>query len=52
MNFELAGPGRNLLFIIVLTGLLVPSETTIVQLFQLFKSAGMINTHFAHSGLK
>lgn len=39
-------PGRNVLFVVVLTGLLVPSETTIVPLFQMFKAAGMINTHW------
>ncbi|GAA0933754.1 carbohydrate ABC transporter permease [Kribbella koreensis] len=39
-------PGRNVLFVVVLTGLLVPSETTIVPLFQMFKRAGMINTHW------
>ncbi|WP_116947370.1 carbohydrate ABC transporter permease [Jiangella endophytica] len=39
-------PGRNLLFLVVLVGLLVPSETTIVPLFQMFKSVGMINTHW------
>lgn len=39
-------PGRNVLFLVVLTGLLVPSETTIVPLFQMFKRAGMINTHW------
>ncbi|WP_344148779.1 carbohydrate ABC transporter permease [Kribbella yunnanensis] len=39
-------PGANALFLVVLTGLLVPSEVTIVPLFQLFKRAGMINTHW------
>lgn len=39
-------PGRNILFIVVLTGLLVPTETTIIPLFQMFKAAGMINTHW------
>lgn len=38
--------GRNLLFLLVLVGLLVPSEVTIVPLFQMFKQAGMINTHW------
>lgn len=39
-------PGANALFLVVLTGLLVPSEVTIVPLFQMFKRAGMINTHW------
>lgn len=39
-------PGANVLFLVVLTGLLVPSEVTIVPLFQLFKRAGLINTHW------
>jgi ABC-type glycerol-3-phosphate transport system permease component len=39
-------PGANALFLVVLTGLLVPSEVTIVPLFQLFKRAGLINTHW------
>ncbi|GIG68803.1 carbohydrate ABC transporter permease [Phytomonospora endophytica] len=39
-------PGRNPLFITVLVGLLVPSEVTIVPLFQMFKLAGMVDTHW------
>ena len=39
-------PGQNLLFLIVLVGLLVPGEVTIVPLFQMFKQIGMINTHW------
>jgi multiple sugar transport system permease protein len=39
-------PGANALFLVVLTGLLVPSEVTIVPLFQVFKRAGLINTHW------
>jgi multiple sugar transport system permease protein len=39
-------PGANALFLVVLTGLLVPSEVTIVPLFQMFKRAGLINTHW------
>ncbi|RMB83900.1 sugar ABC transporter ATP-binding protein [Streptomyces shenzhenensis] len=39
-------PGANALFLVVLVGLLVPSEVTIVPLFQMFKRAGMINTHW------
>jgi len=39
-------PGANLLFTIVLLGLLIPSEVTIVPLFQIFLKWGMINTHW------
>jgi multiple sugar transport system permease protein len=39
-------PGSNLLFLLVLTGLLMPSEVTIVPLFQMFLKWGMVNTHW------
>lgn len=39
-------PGANFLFTIVLLGLLIPSEVTIVPLFQIFLKWGMINTHW------
>ncbi|WP_435745985.1 carbohydrate ABC transporter permease [Microbacterium sp. PMB16] len=39
-------PGRNVLFFVVLVGLLVPSEVTIVPLFQMFTQAGLVNTHW------
>lgn len=39
-------PGANFLFTIVLLGLLIPSEVTIVPLFQMFLQWGMINTHW------
>lgn len=39
-------PGSNALFLVVLAGLLVPGEVTIMPLFQVFKRAGMINTHW------
>lgn len=39
-------PGSNLLFMLVLLGLLMPAEVTIVPLFQMFLKAGMINTHW------
>jgi multiple sugar transport system permease protein len=38
--------GQNLLFMVVLIGLLIPSEVTIVPLFQIFNSMGLINTHW------
>ena len=39
-------PGQNALFVVVLTGLLIPSEVTIVPLFQLFQTLGLTNTHW------
>ncbi|GAB6937962.1 carbohydrate ABC transporter permease [Isoptericola variabilis] len=39
-------PGANALFLLVLVGLLVPSEVTIVPLFRLVNSAGLIDTHW------
>jgi multiple sugar transport system permease protein len=38
--------GQNVLFLVVLTGLLIPSEVTIVPLFQMFQAWGMIDTHW------
>ncbi|MFC3703605.1 carbohydrate ABC transporter permease [Devosia honganensis] len=39
-------PFANTLFMVVLLGLLIPSEVTIVPLFQIFLKWGMINTHW------
>lgn len=39
-------PGANILFMVVLTGLLIPGEVTIVPLFQMFLGWGMVNTHW------
>lgn len=39
-------PGHNALFLVILVGLLIPSEVTIVPLFQMFNSWGMIDTHW------
>ncbi len=39
-------PGANALFLVILTGLLIPSEVTIVPLFQMFHAWGMIDTHW------
>lgn len=39
-------PGANALFVVVLLGLLLPSEVTIVPLFQLFSAVGLIDTHW------
>jgi len=38
--------GQNALFLVVLIGLLIPSEVTIVPLFQIFNTMGLINTHW------
>jgi len=38
--------GQNLLFLVVLIGLLIPSEVTIVPLFQIFNGLGLIDTHW------
>jgi multiple sugar transport system permease protein len=38
--------GQNFLFLVVLVGLLIPSEVTIVPLFQMFNSLGLVNTHW------
>lgn len=38
--------GANVLFVVVLTGLLIPSEVTIVPLFQMFLNVGLTNTHW------
>jgi multiple sugar transport system permease protein len=38
--------GANILFLVVLTGLLIPSEVTIVPLFQMFHTWGMVDTHW------
>ncbi|WP_447926023.1 carbohydrate ABC transporter permease [Georgenia muralis] len=39
-------PGANLLFILVLVGLLIPTEVTIVPLFRMVNSLGLIDTHW------
>jgi multiple sugar transport system permease protein len=39
-------PGQNVLFVVVLTGLLVPSEVTIVPLFRLMNALDLIDTHW------
>ncbi|MGX7671295.1 carbohydrate ABC transporter permease [Plantactinospora sp. DSM 117369] len=38
--------GQNLLFLVVLAGLLIPSEVTIVPLFQMFFKLGLVDTHW------
>jgi multiple sugar transport system permease protein len=39
-------PGANALFFLVLTGMLVPSEVTIVPLFRMMQQFGLIDTHW------
>ena len=39
-------PGANALFLLILTGLLIPSEVTIVPLFQMFNGLGLVDTHW------
>ncbi|MGK9232056.1 carbohydrate ABC transporter permease [Inquilinus limosus] len=39
-------PGQNLVFVVVLLALLVPSEVTIVPLFRFFLWLGLVNTHW------
>lgn len=38
--------GNNILFVVVLAGLLVPSEVTIVPLFRAVNALGLIDTHW------
>ncbi|GMA23584.1 sn-glycerol-3-phosphate transport system permease protein UgpE [Luteimicrobium album] len=39
-------PGANVLFVVVLVGLLVPAEVTIVPLFRMMNSLGLVDTHW------
>ena len=39
-------PGADALFMVVLLGLLIPAEVTIVPLFQVFRRLGLVNTHW------
>jgi multiple sugar transport system permease protein len=39
-------PFANAIFMVVLLGLLIPSEVTIVPLFRMFLKGGMVNTHW------
>jgi multiple sugar transport system permease protein len=38
--------GQNALFLVVLSGLLIPSEVTIVPLFRMFNALGLVDTHW------
>ena len=39
-------PGANLIFVLILVGLMLPGEVTIIPLFQLFNGLGLTNTHW------
>jgi len=39
-------PGANALFLLILVGLMLPVEVTIIPLFQLFNGVGLTNTHW------
>jgi len=39
-------PGVNVLFLLILVGLMLPVEVTIIPLFQLFNGVGLTNTHW------
>lgn len=39
-------PGANVIFLVVLAGLMVPSEVTIVPLFRMVSEIGLLNTHW------
>jgi multiple sugar transport system permease protein len=39
-------PGQNALFLVVLIGLLIPGEVTIVPLFRIFQWLGLTDTHW------
>lgn len=39
-------PGGNVLFVLILSGLLIPSEVTIIPLFKLVDQLGLTNTHW------
>jgi len=39
-------PGANLIFLLILVGLMLPGEVTIIPLFQLFNGLGLTNTHW------
>ena len=39
--------GKNILFIVIMTGMMIPREATLVPLYTLFQSTGMLNTRFS-----
>lgn len=39
-------PGQNVLFVCVLSGMLMPSEVTIIPLFRMVRSLGLADTHW------
>lgn len=38
--------GAGIVFVVTLAGLFVPTEATLVPLFRIFQSAGLVNTHW------
>lgn len=38
--------GRNVLFVLLLSALLVPAEVTIIPLFRMMRAAGLVDTHW------
>jgi len=38
-------PGANLIFLVLLGGLLIPREVIIIPLFQMMRNAGLVDTH-------
>lgn len=38
-------PGANLIFLVLLGGLLIPREVIIIPLFEMMRSAGLVDTH-------
>jgi ABC-type glycerol-3-phosphate transport system permease component len=43
---RLRGPGKNLLFIILLSTLMLPGEVTLVPIYLLFRNLGWLDTYF------
>lgn len=39
--------GRNILFYLIMAGLMVPREATLIPLYTLFRDMGLLNTHFS-----
>ncbi|GAB6989256.1 carbohydrate ABC transporter permease [Paenibacillus pini] len=43
---RLTFPGKNILFLFLISAMMIPSDTTIVAKFMLYKYLGLINTHW------
>ena len=44
---KLRFPGRNILFVVVLSTMMIPTQVTLIPVFAIMKSLGWINTHYA-----